>query len=284
MITFQRIGYMGRLGNQMFQFASTLGISKMLNLEAAFPIENCVQTFPIGPFDPSIGEKMLVKCDLIDCFKIDPVYFIPRGEIPVSSIFNESIFTYDDKVTQIKENTDLYGYFQTDKYFSEYTDLILSQFSFKRQYRDPAVAYIEKIRESNKGCKIVSIHVRRGDYVMYPDHHPVCSKEYYDICIKEIKKSTKDRIKFLVFSDDTIWCKSEFSGDDFEISNLANPYSELCAMSLCDHNIIANSSFSWWGAWLNVNPEKIIFSPSRWFGNAMNKNTSDVYCKDWIIV
>jgi hypothetical protein len=118
---------------------------------------------------------------------------------------------------------------------------------------------------------------------MFPDHHPPCSFNYYNNAIEELRILNKNII-YVIFSDDVEWCKTEFSDPDYIISDLENPYTEMCAMSLCDHNIIANSSFSWWGAWLNVNPDKIVIAPSNWFGSAMNKDTSDVYCKDWVII
>jgi hypothetical protein len=186
-------------------------------------------------------------------------------------------------VESISGDCSLNGYFQTEKYFAEFRDLILSQLEFKSQYRNSAESYIQSIRKENKDAVIASIHVRRGDYVMYPDHHPTCSSSYYINAAEELKTLNSNTI-FLIFSDDVEWCRSEFNNPSYIISNLENPYTEMCAMSLCDHNIIANSSFSWWGAWLNVNPDKIVISPSRWFGSAMNKDTSDVYCKDWIII
>jgi hypothetical protein len=283
MITFQNIGYMGRLGNQMFQFASTLGIANRLNTIARFPIENCLNYQESGPFDPSIGRCMSVKCDLTDCFDISQEYFIPQRHISQGNYYNENEFGYNTGVETIFGDCSLNGYFQTEKYFAEFRELILSQLAFKSQYRNSAESYIKAIRKENKDAVIASIHVRRGDYVMYPDHHPTCSSIYYINAAEELKALNRNTI-FLIFSDDVEWCRSEFNDPSYVISDLENPYTEMCAMSLCDHNIIANSSFSWWGAWLNVNPDKIVISPSRWFGSAMNKDTSDVYCKDWIII
>jgi hypothetical protein len=283
MLTFQQIGYMGRLGNQMFQFASTLGISDRLGFEPRFPIENCLNYQESGPFDPKIGRCMPVKCDLTDCFNISPEYFIPQRHINQERFYHENKFGYNSETEFLSDNTSLSGYFQTDKYFSEFRDLILSQLIFKNTYRDSAESYIQTIRENNKNAVIASIHVRRGDYVMFPDHHPLCSSNYYNNAIRELR-ILNDNIKCVIFSDDVEWCKTEFTDPDCIISNLENPYTEMCAMTLCDNNIIANSSFSWWGAWLNKNPNKIVISPSRWFGSAMNKDTSDVYCKDWIII
>jgi len=280
MITFQNIGYMGRLGNQMFQFASTLGVAENINVEARFPLENCSNSQMSGPFDPDLGHNMGVKCDLAECFNIDSSYFIPAGEIPVRYVYHEQDFAYNKEVEHLPDFCSLHGYFQTEKYFSKYKELILSQFDFKQPYKDSALTYVENIRNNSKSPRIASIHVRRGDYVMSPDHHPVCSIEYYEKAISEIEQDGD--VKFIVFSDDLEWCRGIFAGDSYVVSDLRNPYTEMCAMSLCDDNIIANSSFSWWAAWLNSNPNKKIIAPSRWFGPLLNKNTSDIYCKDWI--
>jgi hypothetical protein len=283
MIAFPQIGYMGRLGNQMFQFASTLGIASRLNTIARFPIENCFNYQESGPFDPAIGRCMSVKCDLIDCFEISPEYFIPQRHIHQGYYYHETEFGYNPGVESIYDDCLLNGYFQTEKYFSEFRELILSQLTFKSPYRELASEYIENIRRDKKSSVLVSIHVRRGDYVMFPDHHPVCSKEYYSSAIEEMKKLDSEAI-FIVFSDDVEWCKKEFAGENYIVNEIGNPYAEMCAMSLCDHNIMANSSFSWWGSWLNRNPNKKVIAPSRWFGNLIKKDTSDVYFENVKII
>lgn len=280
MIGFQQIGYMGRLGNQMFQFASTLGIAEKRSLEAKFPMENCFRYQGSGPFDPKIGRNTPVKCELLDCFDIDPSYFIPERHTVYSGIYSETDFAYNPDSELIQDGTSLYGYFQTEKYFLHIRENILQQFSFKSDIRKVSEEYIRKIRESNKASQIVSIHVRRGDYVMFPDHHPTCSKNYYEQATSQFS-DIPDKI-FVVFSDDIEWCRNEFKGSEFIICDIQYSFAELCIMSLCDHHIIANSSFSWWGAWLNKSQNKKVIAPSRWFGSAMNKNTDDVYCQNWI--
>ena len=274
---------MGRLGNQMFQFASTLGIANRLGFEARFPIENCLNFIGSGPFDPKIGRPMDVKCDLVDCFDISPEYFIPQRHMNQGHSYHENKFGYDQEIESLPDNSSLNGYFQTEKYFKEFRDLIISQFAFKSSYSDPAESYIQTIRENNKDAVIASIHVRRGDYVMFPDHHPPCSFNYYNNAIEELR-ILNSNIIYVIFSDDVEWCHKEFNDPSYVISDLENPYIEMCAMSLCDHNIIANSSFSWWGAWLNANVNKTVIAPSRWFGSQISKDVSDVYCKEWKII
>jgi hypothetical protein len=282
MITFNNIGYMGRLGNQMFQFATTLSIAELKKSEARFPLDNCNIAHPTGPFDSSIGSNTNVKCDLLDCFKIDPKYFIPGNSIVTSYMYQEQDFNYNQNILNIPENCTLNGYFQSEKYFIEIRDMILEQFRFRSEYSEIAKVYMDDIRKKIGNSGVTSIHVRRGDYLTSPDHHPTCSIEYYQESIQEMKRLGS--MKFVIFSDDPSWCRTAFVGDDYIISELGNSYSELCAMTLCDNHIIANSSFSWWGAWLNTNVNKKVIAPSRWFGPALVKNTSDIYCKEWKII
>lgn len=276
MITFTRIGYFGRLGNQMFQMASTIGIAKRLGFEYSFPLEYYLNSIN-SPKDSYDG------CKLYDCFKLSPDIFKPVSEIVrgVEHIYTEQTFGFDEQTRSLPDGVDLHGYYQTEKYFLEYRELILSLFAFKDTITEAGSNYIETIRNQNRSSRIASIHVRRGDYATLPNHHPVCSKEYYKNSISKIKENEAD-VKFIIFSDDPDWCRNEFFGENYIISDLGDAYIELCAMSLCDHNIIANSSFSWWGAWLNNNPNKIVISPSKWFGPAIGKDTSDVYCKNWV--
>jgi hypothetical protein len=279
MITFDRIGYMGRLGNQMFQFASTVGISKDLGFEARFPIENCFHEMPAGPFDPRLGSNEMVNCDLLECFEIDQYYFIPRRHLSYTNTYREIDFKYNQETRSLHDFLNLEGYFQTEKYFLKHKDHILSQFRFKKSILEHAKSFVDSNKKD--GIRLASIHVRRGDYVMYPDHHPVCSADYYKESIADLE-TKHPGILFIVFSDDVDWCRLNFAESKFVICDLKNPYIEMCAMSLCDDHIIANSSFSWWGAWLNPKDDKTVIAPSRWFGSMLAKDTSDVYCNKWI--
>jgi len=278
MISFTQIGNLGRLGNQMFQMASAIGIATKLGYQTKFPSESF-------KLDCSTSPDSYEGCKLMECFDISEEFLLPLEEIGgnIRYLYRESDFTYNEQTNSLRDDCDLYGYFQTEKYFSHCRDLILNQFTFRRQYSDKASSYLENIRTSKKCSNIVSLHVRRGDYVQYPQHHPTCGTEYYDKGVSEIKSHIDSPI-FLVFSDDKEWCKTVFLGDEYIISELDNPYEEMCAMTLCDSHIIANSSFSWWGAWLNKRDYKIVISPSNWLGPAVGKNTSDVHCKGWIII
>jgi hypothetical protein len=282
MITFQNIGYMGRLGNQMFQFASTLGIGERNGFDVRFPIENCKFSQNTGPIDLKTGSLSQVKCDLLECFDIPEKYFISSSEIRIYSLYNESRFEYDAFTERISDGTSLNGYYQTEKYFLDIKENIKEIFKFKSEFTNPVDSILSGIKD---GKELISLHVRRGDYTLYPDHHPTCDPEYYKKALDEIKKISGDDIKIIIFSDDKEWCLNNMGniiGDDFVISPIDNPYSELYMMTKCNYHIIANSSFSWWGSWLSNS--KLTVAPSKWFGSAMDKNTQDIYLKEWISI
>jgi len=275
MIYFRSIGYLGRLGNQLFQFSSAVGISRKREYEASFPIENCSRFINNGPIDLKTGKMMDVKCDLLDCFDIPTSYFRSIEELRPSAIYQERDFKFNSEVLTLPPHTDLYGYFQDERYFKEDRDFLLSILKFKDEYESTAQEFISNIVTNYQK---VSLHIRRGDYTLYPNHHPVCSKEYYQ---SAMKKFSPDGVKFLVFSDDIEWCREEFKGDQFIFVDSGSPYSDLRIMTLCDHHIIANSSYSWWGAWLNTKDEKRVIAPSSWFGPAIDKDASEIYCEGW---
>jgi hypothetical protein len=280
MIVFQNIGYMGRLGNQMFQFSSTLGIAKRKGFEARFPIENCTVSYTNGPIDLNTGLTSAVKCDLLDCFDIPEEYFIPSHQLVINYSYNEERFEYDPNTENLPDGLVLNGYYQTEKYFLDIKEDLKNIFKFKPEFISPADYILDPIKE---GKELVSIHVRRGDYTLYPDHHPTCDPSYYSKSIEEIKKISGDNIKIIIFSDDKDWCLNNmgnYIGNDFIISPIDNPYSELYMMTKCNYHVIANSSFSWWGSWLS--DSKLTIAPEKWFGRMIQKNTEDVYCKNWI--
>lgn len=261
MITFSRLGNHGRLGNQMFQYSLLKSISLKNNYTMAIPKQNH---------------------QLAECFSItSKVYDLENEKIlNVLSKFhkvNEASFNYDESILNVSDNSDLSGNFQTEKYFLNNREIILKEFMFKQEIKSEALEIYKKLKNDNK--ELVSIHVRRGDYVNLEAYHPLCTLEYYKNCINNFKD-----VKFVCFSDDIKWCKLHFSFiDNVYYSESDNPYVDLCLMSMCDHNIIANSSYSWWGAWLNINLNKIVYAPKKWFGqNYSHHNIEDLLPKNWI--
>jgi hypothetical protein len=247
----------GGLGNILFQISAIYCYSIKHNKEF---IVGKNKTLPTGK-DFNVYEKTLLK----------NINFSEKLQSKL--IYCEPNFHYNELPNF---NTDVlfYGYFQSEKYFENYKREITDLFSFECEI--PKI--IKDIINNNKTC---SIHVRRGDYIKYPNHHPTLDITYYNDAINLIESD----VVFLVFSDDIEWCKRNFRNinKDFVFIEKTEDYVDLKIMSLCTHNIIANSTFSWWGAWLNKNENKKVIAPNQWFGEAYSKNnTKDLYCPNWI--
>ena len=164
----------------------------------------------------------------------------------------------------------LVGFFQSEKYFSKYRQELLDIFAPPSQTVDELRAKYGFILDQ-PNC---AIHVRRGDYLHRTQYNPVCSPDYYRSAIELFDRDTK----FLVFSDDLDWCKQIFKSPSCTFSEHVDEVMDLYLMSMCSHHIIANSSFSWWAAWLNRNPHQRIIAPKKWFGSALSHfNTDDLY-------
>lgn len=161
-------------------------------------------------------------------------------------------------------------YLQSEKYFNP--DVARSLFFLRDTMKQRILAWYPELPE----C--VSLHVRRGDYLKIQDCHPVLHKEYYEEAIKLLGN---DR-KYAIFSDDPDWCRVNLNIPNSVIVRGNTDEEELYMMSLCSDNIIANSSFSWWGAYLNLNPHKRVVAPLRWFGPKLPLNTKDLIPHTWI--
>jgi hypothetical protein len=172
------------------------------------------------------------------------------------------------------------GYFQTEKYFEHCSDLILGFFQFDKD--------IKKQAENNfpsfpVKLEYVSIHLRRGDYAGLQQFHPVMDADYYFDAMTQFMDGD---YCFLIFSDDIQYAKELFGEQENIVYIEGNdPAVDMCMMTMCDHNVIANSSFSWWGAWLNDNTNKKVIAPKRWFGPAYKgvHDTKDLYPQSWIV-
>lgn len=203
-----------------------------------------------------------------------------------AKVVNESSFKFDKKLLQVKSSVYLSGYFQSYKYFIENESFIKGIFRFpfdKIQFQTRK--YLNTIESVNA----ISVHVRRGDYVLNNEVnsiHGVCGKAYYLSAINYFKEQYKE-VAFFFFSDDINWVKESFN--DLEINkyyvDLVNEpnWVDMFLMTKCKHNIIANSSFSFWGAWLNNNLHKEVIAPKQWFTDKkMNDKTKDLLPKQWI--
>jgi hypothetical protein len=263
MITHKSIGYSGRLGNQMFQYAALKAISLETGFDYYLPDHLKIKSD--GLFDFTSNKWVEYRLDLFDCFEIN----CPVIDKQLNSIYNEQNFTFEKEIFSISDNTAIEGYFQSYKYFEKYEDIIKKEFTFKKHILDKAKQILNQYENT------VSINVRRGDYVTNPNYWNI-TPEYIN---EALQNFTDKEYTFLITSDDIPWCKEVFpEGVMFMENN--TPFEDLCIMSLCDHNIIANSTFGWWAAWLNNNPDKKVVAPTNWFIPA--KPLDDLYPKNWI--
>lgn len=275
-IGYNRLGSNGRLGNQMFQYAALRGI-------AANKEYNWVIPKPDSYGDSNYG--------LFDCFEMSTVsesnFGFVNGQSVQTGCFNFS----EEFFNNCPDNVNLHDYFQTEKYFANVTETIREDYTFKKEIVDSCLEIIDGLQNP------IFLHVRRGDYVNQPDNHPVCPVSYYQ---KSLEKFDSN-VSVFVFSDDLDWCRENFTDDRFLIptenpvyNHLSDtndgrvksfvPYYDLCIMSMCSGAIIANSSLSWWGAWLIKNPIQPIVAPSIWFGkNYSHYDMSDLIPDRWVI-
>jgi hypothetical protein len=284
MIGFNHIATMGRLGNQMFQYAALKGIAANRGLEYTIP--------PINP------EIQIDNYGLFDAFELSTNKNV--GWIESNNIVKEKFFHFDEELfDNCPDNVSILGFFQTEKYFKHIENKIRQDFTFKSDWMDPCKTFMDQFGND----EVIFLHVRRGDpnladkrgfkwaYVNIQDQHPVQPVEYYETALKKFP----DNIPVLVFSDAIDWCKEQdiFKPDRFMFSEPEDkyddgalvPYVDLCLMTLCSHAIIANSSLSWWGAWLINNPNKKIIAPRNWFGPTYaSNNTKDLYCSEWEVI
>ena len=192
--------------------------------------------------------------------------------------FSEIQFNFDRKMS-VLNSWYIEWYFQTEKYFLDHENEIRKDFTFIKGIAWNNKKYSDMIKDSNS----VSIHIRRWDYVAN-SRYSKCSLDYYNSAIEYIKWKVENPI-FFIFSDDMEWTKANLNIDNevhfIDFNSWKSSWGDMRLMSLCKHNIIANSSFSWWWAWLNANPTKMIIWPKKWF-NDNTFNTCDILPNTWI--
>jgi hypothetical protein len=262
MIGFNHLGRHGRLGNQMFQYAALRGIAAHRGLDFAIP--------------PSDFKDPWTDHQLFEAFKLTGLTNIT--EVPGPYV-EEKHFKFDQELFDtVPDGHNIFGYFQTEKYFKHIEKEIREDFQFKNDIYEPCKEFIDQFENP------IAIHIRRGDYLQNKENHPFCTKQYYFDALENF-----DPVRpILVFSDDVEWCKAGLDGlDRFHISEGGDNIADLCMMSLCNDFVIANSSFSWWGAWLSTNKKKRVYAPKRWFGTTgytAKHDTCDLYCPGWKVI
>ncbi len=243
----------GGIGNQMFQYA----LGRRLSLEQKTGLVFDVSWYKNSPDRLFTLNHFNISGKGITVFQKISSLFIPH--------IKESSFAFDSKILSVGKNVFLTGYWQNLKYFEEIESILRKDFIPKDIQGEKYEALLKKISGSNS----VSLHVRKGDYLSGKNVrvYESCTPEYYKKAVKYIKEKTGD-IELFVFSDDEDWVKKNISFG-FPVTLVSEKgfidYQELMLMSLCKHNITANSTFSWWGAWLNQNKKKIVVTPKKWF-------------------
>jgi hypothetical protein len=285
----------GGIGNQMFQYAAAKALAErrqtVLKLDVAHFKHYRPRTYSLGCFRlhaPFASQWEIARLNWPATtgwfYRLYRVRQRIGGYSPPAAFTEKG--SYDMRIWDTPQEVYLNGYFQSERYFSDYCDLIRQEFTFRTEPDASNQSLITQISQS----QAVSLHVRRGDYVhdakIRQLHGDVCDLGYYQRCITHLAERIANP-HFYIFSDEPDWVTANL--------NLAHPATfvthndpahaqeDLRLMSLCQHHIIANSSFSWWGAWLNPNPTKLVYAPARWF-NDPNKDSQDIIPETWIKV
>ena len=286
----------GGLGNQLFQYAIGKSLSVYSNEKLLFDVSSYTwdnlrkYELSVFNFNDTIAEQPDLKIinDALPFFSDRIISKVLRKPIPYYRlpIIREHSFTFDLNFYKFrKTNLILQGYWQSEKYFSHIRSIIKTDLSVNEVIFSVNMLFYKELIESSSSS--VSIHIRRGDYVTNSStmvYHGLCDLEYYYAAMKKIESQIETRTYF-IFSDDKDFVKEIFAHKPnvVIIENIKQDYEELILMSKCNHNIIANSSFSWWGAWLNDNDTKIVIAPKKWFSDPiMQQQTVDLLPDSWI--
>lgn len=247
----------GGLGNQLFQWGYGKSLAEKHKTELFLDV-----SFYDNQYGNTYRNFELFKFPNI---KDINQYTNKQNSIQIIDDFNYKIFDYENN-----NNYFLNGYWQSEKYFIDIKETIRKELSIGNETQ-------EKLNKFIIG-DCISLHIRRTDYITSNGFHPVLTMDYYNLALEKIK----DYDNILIFSDDIEWCKKNLSFKNMIFIENNTNIEDLWLMSLCKHNIIANSSFSWWGAWLNENQSKIVVAPNDWFGAQTNLNNLDIIPDNWV--
>ncbi len=285
----------GGLGNQMFQYSC----ARALSLELGIPLKFCIDGFDAYKahngfeLEQVFGLSMEIATEkdireTIGFFRSKYSFRRLLSKKPFQFVagrrfINEPGYRYWPGLAErARQGGYLQGYWQSERYFTKHADEIRADFTFKTPLSEKNEQVLAQIQES----KAVSLHVRRGDYASNAKTlsvHGVCSLDYYQEAI-DCLMQRYDGIRLFIFSDDPQWVKENLNTKSQEMvivdhNKGAESYNDMRLMSLCDHHIIANSSFSWWGAWLNPKQDKTVIAPMQWFANGTD--TQDLIPTGW---
>jgi hypothetical protein len=283
---------MGGLGNQMFQYATGRRLAYVhgvkLYLDTTWFKDTNLRNYLLNCFNiknyiatPKQISKLKLKKNGFRQ-KILTIFFKKSTEFSSTHIV-EKFFHFNSELMNLPDHVYLDGYWQSEKYFQDIEDILRNEFTVKR----PQSGKNLELSEMIESCESVSIHFRRGDYITDPQTikiHGACDIEYYNKSVQLVAKHLKNP-KFFIFSDDSNWVnenlKLNYPTTLVSHNQDVECFEDLRLMSQCKYNIIANSSFSWWGAWLNNKADKIVIAPKRWF-RTEERDTRDLLPKSWI--
>ena len=253
-VTYDYLARYGQLGNQMFQYGLLVGLKYKLKADIVIDTEVKNRSYLFNFFD-------LKECEIRD-FHTDNLY-------------QEIDYHFNPEVFNITNDTNFRGYFQTEKYFKHCSNELKNEYTFRPEISDKVDEFLKDYQNKT----LVSVHIRRGDYLVNPDAHPLCTIEYYETAMNMLDG---DDVIFICTSDDIGWCKENIKRENI-IYNYKDLSHDMCLISKCDNHIIANSTFSWWGSWLSRNENKKIIAPNTWFGPRYSHwDLSDLYCENFI--
>ena len=278
-----RIKLSGGLGNQMFQFAAGYAVARKNNVELSLDLKRFNHRFDHGGFQLQYVFDIYSKVNFLN----NPVNFkfLNLKEILNkinirSHKFKEPHFHYTNDILNIPKHSFIDGYWQSELYFMSYAKEIKEIYTFSNKLNKKNTLIANDINQNNS----ISIHIRRGDYLLKNNYnHNVDLNEYY---LKAIKESSKCFInpKYFIFTDDPLWVKKNFIIEYpyivVDVNHGLNSFFDMHLMSLCKVNILANSSFSWWSAWLNNNLNKVVYAPKKWFKDK-SICTNDLIPSSW---
>jgi hypothetical protein len=251
-ITFSELGQWGRLGNQLYEYAALLGIGRELGFDVAIP-----------PLD---------QHELGSCFEIRAPILTRRDRRHIRHRLHEPRIGYSPRYRDIDDFTDLTGYFQSPRYFPDRAAL-KQELVFRPELLDAGAAAVERHRVH--GQPVVGVTVRRGDYLLHPHQFvQLWATDFYDRAFSFVTEKVGDDVVFLVSSDDPSWCRDHFTDPRVVVVDGVADQAQLAMLTLCDHLVLANSSFAWWAAWLSDVADLRVAS-ATWWGQDCDAPESD---------
>ncbi len=269
MLSFNELGRKGNLGNQMFQFAGLRGIARNRGFDWRIP--------PQGPHWIH-GSQMFELFEMRSLneasfgFGTGKTYFSPGKK----DRRNSTGFEFDSHLfNEVPDNVNLNAFFQSPKYFEAIEDEIRADFSLRR-------SVFERVREKYPLAAepFISLHVRRGDYLKFPKHHPVQTIDFYAAALEALP-----RLQVLITTDDPQWVSEQrlFQQPRFQLVNSGSSKDDFTIQTMATCSVISNSSFGWWGAWLSRSES--VVAPANWFGpKLVHQKITDLYPENWLVI